>query len=345
MRFRRVLIVMVLILAACGGGDSGGDEGDGEADAPATASEEDFDPNALVIFVAQGSTLTRVEPNTDAVDELLGGLSNCFETWFIDGSVWVACSEGRLVRVDPSSGEIQLDVETGAFIEDIEVGEGAVWVLNGSVGIMTELKKIDPASGDVLATITPDAGAFFKDIAVGAGAVWAVGGSAETIAVIARIDPVTAAVSTLIDTGMGPERVAVGFGSVYAVGGGFLNADGTGDLGLDLVRIDPATNEVVEKLDVGEVDGFPDLALAYDSVWLTDTAAGELVRVNPDATEVIARIVVGSGGQDLYEVDIAKGLVWAGNPFDGRIFGVDPATNESVTGIEGGATKGVAFQP
>lgn len=342
MRLPAVVFVLVLVVGGCGGG---GEDSDGETDAPATTSGENFDPDSLAIFVAGGTNLTRIEPNSDITAELLGGLSNCFETWFIDGSVWVACSEGRLVRVDPSSGDIQLDVETGNFIEDVEVGEGAVWVLNGSVGLVTEIKKIDPASGEVLATVTPDTGAYFEDIAVGEGAVWAVGGSAETISVIARIDPATGMVSTLIDTGMGPARVAAGFGSVYAVGGSFLNADGTGDLGLDLVRIDPATNEVAELLDVGEGDGFPDLALAFDAVWFTDTAAGELVRVNTDATEIVARIAIGSGGQDLYELDVARGLVWAGNPFDGRVFGVDPATNEFETGIEGGATKGIAFQP
>lgn len=343
LRLLSVVAVFALVLAACGGG-AGPDDGDGEPDGPGTTTGGDFDPDALTLFGANGSSLSRIVPADDTVEDLVGDLTDCFEAWYLDGSVWVSCSSGRLLRVDPGSGEVQLDVETGEYIEDVDVGEGAIWVLNGQVGLNTVINKLDPSSGEVLATVTPESGGFFEDVAVGEGAVWAVGGSAESTAMIARIDPASATVTTLIDTGMGPARVAAGYGSVYAVGGGFLNVDGSGDRGLDLVRIDPVTNEVAAKLDVSEGDGFPDLALAFDAVWLTDTAAGELVRVDKDVTEVVARIAIGTGGQDFYEIDVARGLVWAANPFDGEVHGIDPSTNEFEIGVSG-ATKGVAFRP
>jgi hypothetical protein len=339
---------LALVLAACGGGsgseDGGDNGGDDGAGTPTTAEAGDFDPDAVAIFVGQGSALSRVEPDNDVTEDLLDGLSECYETWFIDDSVWVSCTDGRLLRVDPQSGEIELDIATGDYVEELAVGEGAIWVLNGSVGISTEINEVDPATGEVVATITPDDGAYFEDIAVGEGAVWAVGGSVESLSTIARIDPATATVSDLIDTGIGPARVEAGDGLIWAVGGGFLNADGSGDLGLHLVCLDPGSNAVVSNLTVGETDGYPDLALAYGSAWLTDTAAGELVRVDGTCTEIEGRVAIGTGGQDLYEIDVAKGLVWAGNPFDSQIFGVDPTTNEFATGLNGGA-KGIAFAP
>jgi hypothetical protein len=329
-------------LVACGGGgtEDPGPDDDGE---PATTGAGAFDPDALVIYVAEGSRLVRVEPDNDRTDELVTGLEGCFETWYLDDSVFVSCVEGRLLRVDPDNGDILLDVETGDFIEEIDVGEGAVWVLNGAVGLSTEVNQIDLDSGEILATVTPEAGAFFEDLAVGEDAVWVVGGSAASVSVITRIDPTTATTDAPIDVGMIPTRVVAGEGGVFVVGGGFTNPDGTGG-GLELARLDPGSSEVTSRLPVGEIDGFPDLAVAFGSVWLTDTAAGELVRVDLDVAEVLARVGVGTGGQDIYEVDIARGLVWAGNPFDARIYGVSPETDAFEAGIDG-AAEGIAFDP
>jgi hypothetical protein len=333
--------LIVLLVGACSGGDDGGQaEGGGS---PTTLASGEADPSAVVLYVADGSSLLRVEPGSDGT-ELLGGLTDAYEAWANDGSVWVAEGAGRLVQVDPDSGDVGLDIQTGDFVEDIDVGEGALWVLSGIVGVSTKILKVDLDSGEILATVEPETGAFFEDVAVGSGAVWAVGGDPLSLSIVARIDPATAAVTDLIDVGMGPDRVAAGYDSVWAVGGRFLNSDGSGDQGMDLVRIDPSTNQVVERLDVGDVDGYPDLAAGYDSVWLTDTPAGELVRVDSTGTEVVARVGVGSGGQDSYEIDLAKGLVWVGNPFENRIYAVDPSTNDHDTGVEGG-TKGVAFEP
>jgi hypothetical protein len=341
---RWAVIVLVLTLVACGGGgtEEPGPDDDGEQ-GPATTTGGEFDPDALAIYVAEGSRLTRIEPDNDRTDELVTGLEGCFETWYLDDSVFVSCTEGRLLRVDPDNGDILLDVETGDYIEEIDVGEGAIWVLNGAVGLSTEVNQIDLDSGEILATVTPEAGAFFEDLAVGGGAVWVVGGSAASVSVITRIDPTSATADAPIDVGMIPARVVADGDGVFVVGGGFRNPDGTGG-GLELARLDPGSGEVTSRLTVGETDGFPDLAFAFGSVWLTDTAAGELVRVDPDVTEVLARTGIGSGGQDIYEIDVAKGLVWAGNPFDSRIYGVSPETDAFEAGIDGGA-EGIAFDP
>lgn len=338
-------LVLALLLAACGGGGEGeGTDGDGDgAGSDTTTAAGDFDPDAVAIYVGEGFDVIRIEPGGGS-EQLVDGLTDCYETWFLDGSVWVSCTGGELLRLDPESGEIQLDVETGDYVEEIAVGAGSIWVLNGSVGISTEIKQVDPSSGEIMATVSPDEGAFFEDITAGEGGVWAVGGSVETVLTIVRIDPGSATVSTVIDTGIIPARVEAGLGAVWVVGSGVLGVDGTGDTGLHLIQVDPGSNDVVSDLKVGDVDGFPDLAIAYDSVWLTDTVAGELVRVDASGTEVLAKVAIGTGGQDLYEIDVAKGLVWAGNPYDSQIFGIDPTTNEFETGVNGGA-KGIAFAP
>jgi streptogramin lyase len=341
MRSFGALSIIVLLLVGCGGGEEGGG-GDGDVDVTTPAGE--FDPDAVSIFVAQGSSVSRVDPAGGETVELLGDLSNCFETWFLDGSLWVACSEGRLLRLDPDTGEVQLDAETGSFVEEIAVDDTGIWVLNGQLGIATELNKLDPATGDVVATVTPETGAFYEDIEVGEGAVWAVGGSAETLTTLVRIDPDAAIETHVFDTPILPARVVAGYGTVWVVGTGFLDAGGGGDNGLHVVGLDPDTGDVSSNVLIGEIDGFPDVALAFDSVWVTDTPAGELVRVDDTGEEIEARIPVGSGGQDLFEIDVAKGLVWAANPFEGDTYGVDPTSNELETGLEG-AGKGVAFAP
>jgi hypothetical protein len=58
-------VVSVLLLAACGG--DGGESGDGVegGGADTTTAAGDFDPDAVVIYVAQGSSLSRIEPAGD----------------------------------------------------------------------------------------------------------------------------------------------------------------------------------------------------------------------------------------------------------------------------------------
>jgi hypothetical protein len=342
-----ILVLFGLILMACGGGGDGDDEAtdeDNEGAPPTTSGEGVADPEAAILYFTDGSTLWNAEPGTDERVELVGDLTQAYEVWAVGGGIWVAQVDGRLVQSDPVAGGVISDVPTGLSVEDLAFDGESVWALIGANGIETKVVQIDPGSSSILATVTPPEANFFVDVAAGDEGVWVIGGDPLTVSAISMIDPATGTLAATYDTGMIPDSIATGFGSVWVVGGRYLNSDGSGTPGMDLVRIDPATGMEVARIDVSTSDGFPDLATGYDAVWLTDSGAGELVRVDPATNQIVARVPVGQGGADLFEIDLSKGLVWVGNPFEGRIYAVDSSDNTSGQGLEG-LSEGVAFAP
>jgi hypothetical protein len=346
-----MLLLFGLVLLACGGGGDGGDDGsggedgDGEGAPPTTSGEGVADPEAAILYYTDGSTLWNAEPGTDERVALVEGLTDAYRVWAIGDGIWVAQIDGRLVEVDPAGGGITADVATGLSVVDLASDGESLWALIGVQGLETELVQIDPASSSILATVTPPEANYFVDVAAGDEGVWVIGGDPLTVSAISSIDTASGALAGTYDTGMVPDSIATGFGSVWVVGSRYLNADGSGTPGMDLVRIDPATGAEEARIDVSTFDGFPDLVTGYDAVWLTDTGAGELVRVDPANNEIAARVSVGQGGADIFEIDLSKGLVWVGNPFEGRTYAVDSSDNTSGQGIEGGLSEGVAFAP
>ena len=151
-------------------------------------------------------------------------------------------------------------------------------------------------------------------VVIGAGAVWVGDGGR-----ISRIDPTTERI----------ERVP-GAATPIAVGAGALWARAF-DSVHTIVRIDPATNQVVATIDLGVDPGT--IAVDGTDVWVADPA-GTVVRIDATSNTVRARIWIGS-----LTFGIAAGpdVVWvSGRSFDDRhamLWRVDPATNAVVATI------------
>jgi YVTN family beta-propeller protein len=92
--------------------------------------------------------------------------------------------------------------------------------------------------------------------------------------------------------------------------------------GNSVVRIDPATNEVVATIGVGRAPS--GLAVGAGAVWVSRRSDGAVVRIDPATNRVVARIPV---GRALGAMTVAGGVVWVALP--GRGLGrIDPASNE-----------------
>jgi Tol biopolymer transport system component len=119
--------------------------------------------------------------------------------------------------------------------------------------------------------------------------------------------------------------------------------DGTG--GGELVRINPATNDVVARIQVAAVPTWEvaggGIASGEGSIWLT--GAGELPgggfgailqRVDPASNEVVATIEL--DGEVGYDVAVGKAAVWvllAGRDGNTRVSRIDPSSNQVVTTV------------
>jgi YVTN family beta-propeller protein len=227
-----------------------------------------------------------------------------------EGASGVAVLADSVAVIDPNTDRVTGDIPVGARPIAVAVGEGAVWVANADDGTVS---RIDPETQKVVKTI--GIGSPASDIAAGEGSVWVANGSEGTVT---RIDPRTNTVLEPIDLS-GPDKlapsgaysVAVGYGAVW-VGSGQRK----------VIRIDPATGDVVASVRVGQTPA--DVATGEGAVWVAHLG-GRTLRIEP-RTNAVTGVAAAPG----FPLSIAAGAgaVWVGEPGEraGTVWRVDPAT-------------------
>ena len=181
------------------------------------------------------------------------------------GAVWVAVrnpsdsdhSPEAIVRIDPSTG-LQREFPVTSGVQDLAVGEGAVWVTNRFTSTVTKIRVSDGRQDRV------SVGAGPKGIAVGEDAVWVASSLDDEIT---RINP-NSLQTRHIPIEAIPERVTVGGGSVWA----------TAQEAGRLIRIDAKTREVLERIDTGPRPFALDITRGR-AVWVTLLDSGGVQRV------------------------------------------------------------------
>ena len=166
------------------------------------------------------------------------------------GRLWAVTGDA-VVAVDPATmTEVVRTPLEGA--DDVAAGFGAVWVKAGVIG--TNLVRISPADGAV--TATRPIGGSIRRISTGAGSVWVADADGGDVV---RLDPGTVTVTATIDVGEhGAGEMAVRDDRVWVA---VFPEDA-------IVRIDPATNAVVER--VTDIDGPAALGYTGTSLWIAN---------------------------------------------------------------------------
>jgi YVTN family beta-propeller protein len=115
---------------------------------------------------------------------------------------------------------------------------------------------------------------FFYAIAAGEGAIWVSGaGDDGRPDNLVRYEPTTG-VTSATDLGAWLGSLAVGGGSVWAAN---LDAD-------EIVRVDPATNRVVDAIGVGRIPS--SFAVGPEAVWVASKRDGTVTRVDPSTADL-----------------------------------------------------------
>jgi streptogramin lyase len=214
-------------------------------------------------------------------------------------AIWTADFTGALRRVDPVSGATTLGsaaVADGRFAASLTSADGSLWV----VGTATTLLRIDPANGKVLARMSRPGTTFGPNLAAGSDALWATsdfGGSATRIGFDGRLTPLATTVAG---------GVAAGEGGVWLGG-----RDGT------VVRLEEASGKVVATLRVGGDNQA--LATGAGGVWVADSAARTLTRVDPRRNRATGVLALDSPPT---AVTVAAGSVWVTT--EDAVLRVDP---------------------
>jgi peptide/nickel transport system substrate-binding protein len=127
------------------------------------------------------------------------------------------------------------------------VGDDDVWVANGIDSSTVSL--LDPATADEADNL--DVGRAPSAVAVGFGSVWVANAGDGTVS---RIDPANRSPFG-IRVGGEPSAVAVGEGAVWVANGDAV------------LRIDPRTNEVTDRIEVGARASA--VEVGHGIVWVT----------------------------------------------------------------------------
>jgi hypothetical protein len=191
------------------------------------------------------------------------------------GSAWVGLSRGEagsVVRIDLATNEVvaEIQLQGTPWRKRIASTDDAVWVASSGL-----LERIDPATNTVVASVElPNKS--ISAITADDAAVWVVmigddGG--QPTGVLVRIDTATNEVAAEIP--LGPEvagyedEVMLGAGSVWVLSVQWFEEEDA-EHGSDLIRIDPATNQVAARIPVG---GFH-MVMGTDEVWVRFPADG-----------------------------------------------------------------------
>jgi virginiamycin B lyase len=218
------------------------------------------------------------------------------------------------------------------------IGDGTAWFLTKD-----GLAKVDPQNNHLTSVpieqvkrVGYAAGGF----AVGGGSVWRFG-KAHDVEGVHRVDPGTGkCVATVaLKPRKGMNSLTYGEGALWVLN----EHDG------NLVRIDPATNQVSATIELGK--GFwLDLKIAEGAVWAMGEENGIMKRVDPRSNKVVDEFSIGApqkngfftipfvGGS--YSFSLGDGMLWVVNSKDTSsgykcvLSRVDPKTHEHTAIIE-----------
>ena len=228
-----------------------------------------------------------------------------------EGAVWLVRFP-RLLRVDPDDGTLE-SVQGIPNTYRIATGFLAVWVQTEGA-----IWRVSPATMEpqgqgipfVTETATP------TDLATGLGSVWV----SRSDGALGRIDPDTRRIEK-VRIASAIDRLAVGAGAVWALD----------TYAARLYRFDPATGKTVS----AEVSpGASRFAVGEGYVWVLDPGAGILTPIGVDDMEPLQSIALEQGSADLV---VGDGAVWVAS--GGDLVEIDPLTRTQRGRIPVGAAS------
>jgi YVTN family beta-propeller protein len=247
------------------------------------------------------------------------------------GGVALRAVANSVAAIDARSDRIVGVVPMGARPGAVAFGSGSLWVANLDDQTVS---RVDPRKLQTLRAIPvrgPPTG-----IATSRAGVWVVesdttpSASLNSSVFVDRIDPE-------FDTPSGRVRIGnvipSGPGVVAAQGGSVWVAPSTGLL----TRLNATTGKVAYQRDPNASPA--GIAIGDGAVWLTDTEADNVVRVDP--TGLLTPIAVGSGPTG---ITAGAGGVWVVDSLDDAVVRIDPASRSVTARIPiGPSPAGIAF--
>jgi virginiamycin B lyase len=213
------------------------------------------------------------------------------------------------VQVPFASLKPEATFKIGENADWVEITDDAVWVASSNPA---SVHRIDPNTNKEVAVI-PVPGDPCAGLAFGFGSLWVpLCGHPNSMA---RVDASTNRINAILPIGPAGEEggIATSSDSVWIVS----NDAGT------LVRIDPATNTVRQKISIAAGSYNPCFSDA--AVWITSGTTNLLTAVDATTGDVMAVIPVGPKPRFL---TAGGGSIWTLNQGDGTVTRIDPGSKK-----------------
>jgi glutamine cyclotransferase len=132
--------------------------------------------------------IQKIDPGTGRVLATIpapGGGGDSGLTW-AEGTLWVGQYRDRKIhQVDPKTGAILRTVESNRFVTGVTWIEGELWHATWE-GDESELRRVDPQSGEVLESLTMPSGAFISGLEAGGDQFFCGGARSGKLRVVQR---------------------------------------------------------------------------------------------------------------------------------------------------------------
>ncbi len=252
-----------------------------------------------------------------------------------DGDLWVINQDDSTVsRIDPESGEVTSTKSTLGIPSGVATGEEAVWITNGFGGPSGtgQVVRLDLADESVEPAFSSGNA---KAIVVAFGSIWLADTDRD---VVLRHDPEdldAAPIEIPTDedpnASAAPRSLSVGTGAAE----GIWVANELGDT---VLRIDPKTNEVADRI---QVESPTAVAADASDVWVTSEINDRVVRFDAADGRTLRTYQTADGVLDgPTAIVITPDGVWFGSVLESAIARLDAETDAidriAIDGITGG---------
>lgn len=289
--------------------------------------------------LAAGNSLAAIDPATNRVMAQVPVGGTPADVAVGSNAAWtINADEQTVSRIDFRTRAVRT-FSTGAIPFDLATGGRALWILQGrrlsgkhpeadQNTTPTALVRIDPSSltrRSTTALRLPHQYTFRVQppnlAAVGGGAAWAIGRPGW----VHRLDLRSERLLTL--RSLDALDIASGDGQIWIL-----------DRRSRVVRLDPRNGRPLTHVPV-PARWLDSIAVGTGAVWLTDSSAGTVWRVDTRSHEA-RTIDVGEGADG---IAVGAGAVWVTNSVRGTLTRIDPVSNRLTARIAvGGAPRGVA---
>ncbi len=231
------------------------------------------------------------------------------------GSLWLGDAGGRLMRIEPASGDVTATIDLGAVpCGPIVTASSSIWLTTCGEGVTSAVAvtvRIDPETN--LVTNTYDsAGGDGIGIAAMNGLVWFV--SDVSAGTLTAVDAATGAHVRDLSVGVATRQLTAGFGSLWVSPVGRAA----------VLRLDPDTGAELAAVPLSGDVGY--LVTAGDAIWVAEPHQWLVGRIDPVTDKLSVETGASPGVAHLVIAD--SGLVWS--LAGGEAMAIDPASNGTV---------------